>query len=259
MENTFKNAAEQSGPSAFDLAKALHEKLRYSNPALAFGVTQELILPELKDFGTDKALSTVLHALSPDTQNIETKNRIELPFASAHGRQSLRDLVFPEAKKYEESGSDSNRQLARILNSLSDMGRVDPIHAMRRHDTGDKVLHLPKDPDAAREEKWARERLQRGADYKKETLKVFTSELQGLLYDGRNMIGSQMQYALHVMREKIIGGDEVQKAASKVINDFGSVGALVRDGHNLKESIDILKRAEAMRAERKTKLTKEIS
>lgn len=251
MEDSFKNAADKSEPSGFDLAKALHEKLRYSNPALAFGVTRELVVLELKDLGTDRALATVLEALSPETQNIDLEDRIKLPFSDHAAKKSLRDLVFPKPETYAETGSDSNRQLARILNKLSALGKKDPIDAMRRHDTGDHVLHLPVDPQAARDAKILGERLRKGQEYKAETLKTLMPELQALLYDGRRSISTGLQYALYIMNEKLVDSAPVQKAVGKLLDDFGSIGAIVRDGNNFKEAVNIMKRVEAARAPKK--------
>lgn len=241
METDFSKASAQHKLSDFDIAKAVHDRLGYAGPETAFDVTQKLVVPLLEDIGTPKLLSISLRALSPDTDNIDLEDRIKFPFERKIDK-GLRPLVFTKPKSYEETGSEGNRALAKILNSLSSGMARNPIDSLKHYETGDKVLHLPKHPDIARDEERVRKKLERGEEFKADTLKLFVAELQSLLYEGKDMIGTRMQYALHRMPEVLVDGYEIQKSLAKTINDFGRVGRLIRDGQDLKDAVAIIKR-----------------
>lgn len=241
----------------FALGRQLHERLRWSGGDTAFNATRELVVPHMNVLGTGEALARVLKAVDPATDNICTQDVFERmgivpPWdQSGASSPSLRDLVYPKKKVYEETGSESNRELARILNKLTSSFRdlSDPVEALKRPITGDKVLYLPTDPDKAAEQKATDSMLQEGAAFKEKLGPLVKQELLGFLYDGRQMMSSQLQHALYEAPQILNDGVGLAKDIQMLSRDFAGVGYLVREtGRGISESSQIQSRPTVIRS-----------
>lgn len=204
----------------------------------AFENLQRVVSDALRPLGTDVKLASLLSALHPDTDNIETDDVFALQ-RPERAAPSLRELALPKRPNYPETGDRANRELARILNKLAELQGHDPIGDMQRAGTGNKVLHLPVPPElAARQERVTR-MAEEGQDLKRRVLDHLTRELPQLFSGAQMMSSVPLQNAIDDLPRKLVDGDVVAKTARDVICEIGAVGKLRHAGYTLEKAVEI--------------------
>lgn len=239
MDIELRDAATPGELSNFALAQIFYRRVGFLNPVLAFNVTCELVVPDMAPIGTDKSLATVLTALSPDAQNINLEQILLLPPRPERVRAESR-----HPKHFEVTGTQSNRDLATILNKLARLG--EPESAAIRPNAESDMSHLPVNSQKAIEARRVREVTERGEAFKEKTHFILVRELQRLLYDNRGPVDLKMQNATHELPMHLVDGDRIQKAVYEVIDHFGSVGDFMRNGATLREAVSTRKRMQEL-------------
>lgn len=250
MNDIFDRAVGQTGQEKeradFDLAHQLFNRLRFGAPETVFDVTRQLVVPHMKPLDAEARINRVLTALDPTTDNIKTKqDELNLWSDEPVPPRTLRELVYPKPEVFSETGTESNRQLARILNEFSRIrdDLIDPVERLKRPVTGDKVLYLPQDPDKAAEEQ-ALERLkEQGVLFKQQVVPIFKQELLEFLYADKQMMSDRLKFALYRMPEILEGGANVRNDISALATNFYELGYMVRKaGNSLSEASRIVAR-----------------
>lgn len=225
MDIEFRDPPNVWEESNFVLAQAIHRKIGYSDPFLAFDTTLLMVVPDMAQLGTDRSLDMVLTALSPETLNINL-DVLVLPVRPLNDPTAGR-LAFTPFGQRHAGEMMSRKQLHETLYKLARLDDDDQAHVRPRHTTKrDDVFNLMTGADEALK---ISEKTEHGQAFKKTMHFLLVRELQRLLYDNRGPIDMKMQNATHELQERLINGDRIQRGVYEVIDHFGSIGELMRE------------------------------
>lgn len=231
----------------FNLGRQLFDSLRYRKTNEAFDTMCEIVAPHMKALGVEARIARILKALDPATENIGVNDGVADAWSDMPApARSLSDMVYPKPQILPETGSDSNKQLAGILNALNKVThnlRGNPVDALKPPTTGDQVLYLPENPDRVADREGLQQRLEQGVLFKQEVASIVKQELAGFLYDKDRKMSDELKFALYRMPEILEDGSGVARDISRLATDFSEVGYLVREaGKSLSDASGIVAR-----------------
>lgn len=225
MDIEFREAPEEGEESNFVLAQAIHRKIGYTDPFLAFDTTLALVVPDMAQLGTNLSLDFVLTALSPETKNINL-DVLVMPVKRVNDPAAGK-LAFTPFGYRHVADMMSRRHLHEVLYKLARLDEEDHKQGTRRTSTRrDDVYNLMTDVgDAVK----IGEKTEQGQAFKKTVHFLLVRELQRLLFDNRGPVDMKMQEVTRELHERLVHGDQIQKAVYEIIDHFGSIGELMRE------------------------------
>ncbi len=225
MDIDFRDAGNPEKESDFAMARTIHRKMGFEDPFFAFAATLRLVTPDMAQLGTENSLGMILKALSADARNIDLD--VVITPGKPEKTPLLSRLAFSPFGSSNAAGTLSREELLKALSRLARLGEEDSGHLTRRATARrDDIFNAAGNGDETRN---IAERTEQGLAFKRNMRFLLVRELQRLLYDDRGPIDIKLQNATHELRERLIDGDRVQRAVYEVIDDFGSVGELMRE------------------------------
>lgn len=222
----------------YALALAVYNRLRYADPETPYGVLQKTVIePHLSDLGVNDACENITAFLSPESQIDYLPETLLIRPGQLAEKPSLRSRVFPKATTYPETGSQANRELARILNKLAQISSPAPAV-----DCSAPVVHLPRDPSDILKEEHAQEKQAALSTHKADMLRAFKHETLRALFSGNyHLMDQRTRNELHWFESNVEGGQDLAKAITRVIGDLGTIGNNNRYSASFETSLSVLK------------------
>lgn len=234
MDIDFRDAAARGELSNFALAQLVHQRIGYADPFLAFDNTLALVVPDMAQLGTDRSLDLILKALSPDTRNINLEDVIVLPIKP---EGDIVRTALATTQSRDPSHPMSRKDFVDILNKLARLGETEPA-SVKKAGKGD-IYNMPLAADEAGR---AKEIIELGIAFKRDTHFLLVRELQRLIFDDRGPVDAKMQIATFELPRRLVDGDRIQRAVYEVMDHFASVGDFVRRGFTVGEAVVVRKR-----------------